>query len=108
MSTTLLRLGLWILVLVLALYVLDAAYADQEFAELIEPRMLQQAMLVAAALIVAGIIVRVAGKGARAVIKNRCKVCRTPIAPGAMYCRAHLRDILSDEDEKSHMTRVRR
>jgi hypothetical protein len=108
MWTTLLRLGLWILVLVLALYVLDAAYPDQEFAELIEPRMLQQAMLLAAVLIVAGIIARVAGKGAKVVIKNRCKVCRTPIAPGAMYCRAHLRDILSDEDEKSHMTRVRR
>jgi hypothetical protein len=108
MWTTLLRLGLWILVLVLALYVLDASYPDQPFAELIEPQMLQQAMILAAALIVAGLIARLAGKGAKAVIKNRCKVCRTPIAPGAMYCRAHLRDLLSDEDEKTHMTRVRR
>ena len=45
------------------------------------------------------------GVGAKVVTKNRCRVCRTPIASGALYCRAHLREILSDEDEKIHMTR---
>lgn len=108
MWTTLLRLGLWILILVLALYVLDASYPNEHFAELIEPEMLKQALILAGALIVAGLVARIVGKGARAVTKNRCKVCRTPIAPGAMYCRAHLRAILSEEDEKTHMTRVRR
>lgn len=108
MWSTLLRLGLWILILVLALYVLDATYPDQPFAELIETRMLQQALVLAGVLIVAGLLARVVGKGAQAVSKNRCRVCRTPIAAGAIYCRAHLRDILRDEDEKTHMTRVRR
>ena len=108
MWTTLLRLGLWILILVLALYVIDASYPDEPFSDLIQPAMLQQVLVLAGALIVAGLVARVVGKGAKAVTKNRCKVCRTPIAPGAMYCRAHLRAILSDEDEKTHMTRVRR
>ena len=108
MSTTLLRLGLWIMVLVLALYVIDESYPDQPIAEMIPTMMLQQALVVAALLLVTGIVMRVVGKGARAVVKNRCQVCRTPIPPGAIYCRAHLRSILSDEDEKTHQTRVRR
>jgi hypothetical protein len=104
MSTTLLRLGLWILVLVLALYVIDASYGDQPIADLIEPRLLQQAMLLAGVLVVAGIVTRVLDKGAKVVKKNRCQVCRTPVPPGAIYCRAHLRSILSDEDERAHHT----
>ncbi len=107
MSTTLLRLGLWILVLVLALYVIDASYGEQPIAEMIETSMLQQAMLLAGALIAAGIVTRVLGKGAKVVTKNRCQVCRTPIAPGAIYCRTHLRSILHDEDDRTHQTRLR-
>ena len=107
MATTLLRLGLWILVLVLALYVIDASYSEQPIADLIETSLLQQAMLLGAVLIVAGIIMRIVGKGAKVVTKNRCQVCRTPVSPGAIYCRAHLRSILSDEDAKAHQTRLR-
>ena len=108
MSTTLLRLGLWIAVLVLVLFVLAEAYPDQPVAELIPARMLAQVLALAGVLVAAGIVFRVVGKGAKAVTKNRCQVCRTPVPPGAIYCRAHLRSILHDEDEKSHMTRVRR
>ena len=109
MSTTLLRLGLWTLILVLALYVLATTYADQSWAELIPMPMLQQALIVAAVLIVAGLVLRLLGKGADAVTKkNRCRVCRTPIPGGAIYCRAHLRAILADEDEKTHMSRARK
>ena len=107
MSTTLLRLGLWILILVLVLYVIDASYADQPIADIIQTSLLQHATVLAGALIIAGIIVRILGKGAKVVTKNRCQVCRTPIAPGAIYCRAHLRSILSDEDAKTHQTRLR-
>lgn len=105
MSTTLLRAGLWTIILVLVLYVLATSYANEPFAEMIPNSMLQQALVLGVLLIVAGIILRVLGVGAKAVTKNRCRVCRTPIASGALYCRAHLREILSDEDEKIHMTR---
>ena len=109
MSTTILRLGLWTLIIVLALYVLASTYHDQPWAELIPMPMLQQALVVAGALIILGIILRILGKGAGAVKKkNRCQVCRTPIPPGAIYCRAHLRTILSEEDERSHATKVHR
>lgn len=108
MSTTVLRLGLWIMILVLAAFVIDASYPDHPFAELVEAPLLKQALALAVILIIAGIILRILGKGAKAVTRNRCQVCRTAIAPGAIYCRAHLRSILTDEDEKTHMTRVKR
>ena len=108
MSTTLLRLGLWTLILVLALYVLATTYAEQPWAELIPMPMLQQALVVAGAVLILGIVARVFDKGAKVVTKNRCRTCRTPIAPGALFCREHLRSILHAEDDKTHMTRVRR
>ena len=108
MANTLLRLGLWILILVLALYVLESTYADEPWTELIPAAMLVQAMVLAALLIAAGVVLRVLGVGARVVSKNRCRVCRTPIPPGAIYCRAHLRNILHEEDDKTHSSRIRR
>ena len=108
MSTTLLRIGLWTLILVLALYVLATTYAEQSWAELIPMPMLQQALVVAGAVLILGIVARVFDKGAKVVTKNRCRTCRTPIAPGALFCREHLRSILHAEDDKTHMTRVRR
>jgi predicted nucleic acid-binding Zn ribbon protein len=108
MYTTLLRLGLWTLVLVLATYVFRESMAEPKIAELIPSEMLAQALVVGVVLIVAGMLARLFGKGAKVVSKNRCSVCRTPIASGAIYCRAHLRAILQEEDEKTHMTRVRR
>jgi predicted nucleic acid-binding Zn ribbon protein len=109
MSTTILRLGLWTLIIVLALYVLASTYHTEPWAELIPMRMLQQALVVAGALIIIGIVLSILGKGADAVKKkNRCQVCRTPIPPGAIYCRAHLRTILHEEDDRTHATKVRR
>jgi hypothetical protein len=108
MANTLLRLGLWTLILVLALYVLASTYQDQAWTDMIPTPMLQQALVLAGLLLVAGTVARVLGKGAAAVSKNRCRVCRTPIPHGAIFCRAHLRTILSDEDDKTHATRVRR
>jgi hypothetical protein len=108
MSATLLRLGLWTMILALALYVIDETYPDEPIGDIISTSLLTQVLMVAAAAIVAGILLRLLGKGAAAVTKNRCRVCRTPIPYGAIYCRAHLRTILHDEDDKTHSTRVRR
>lgn len=108
MPTTLLRLGLWTVILVLALYVLKETYPDQPFGEMIQASMLQQILVVAVAVIAVGVVMRLFGKGAEAVNKNRCRVCRAPIVSGALYCREHLRNILHDEEDKTHASRVRR
>jgi predicted nucleic acid-binding Zn ribbon protein len=109
MSTTVLRLGLWTVILVLALYVIATSFPDQDFVELIPMPMLQQVLTLGILLVIVGTVMRILGKGAQAVtVKNRCRVCRKPVPVGAIYCREHLRSILADEDEKTHSTRVRR
>jgi hypothetical protein len=107
MANTILRLGLWTLILVLVLYVLATTYEHEPWTELIPLRMLQQAVVLSGGLIALGIVLRILGKGADAVRKNRCRVCRTPIPPGAIYCRAHLRAVLHEEDDRTHGTRPR-
>jgi predicted nucleic acid-binding Zn ribbon protein len=107
MSTTLLRLGLWTLILVMAVYVLATTYEEEPWAEMIPMEMLQQALIVAGAVIVLGLVARMFDKSVKVVTKNRCRVCRTPIPSGALFCRAHLRSIIQDEDDKTHATRVR-
>ena len=108
MATTLLRLGLWTVILVLVLYVLATTYPDEPWADLIPMAMLQQALMVGAAVVAVGIVFRILGKGAKVVgPKNRCQICRRPIASGALYCRQHLRSIIEQEDEKTHVTRIR-
>jgi predicted nucleic acid-binding Zn ribbon protein len=107
MASTLQRLGLWILIIVLALYVIHESYEESPIAELVPIDLMQKALAVGALALIAGIILRIVEKGARVVSKNRCAVCRTVIPSGAIYCRAHLRKILHEEDDRTHMTRLR-
>lgn len=108
MSSTLLRLGLWVVLLVVALYVLQQTYEDAPFVDFFAPAMLEKALVVGGLLVAAGMVMRLLERGAKVVTKNRCIVCRTPIDRGAIYCREHLRNVLSREDERTHMTRTRR
>lgn len=108
MSSTLLRLGLWIIVIVLAMYVVHESFEDSPVAEYAPMNLLTKALVAGGALLVAGVIFRILEKGARVVTRNRCAICRTPIPQGAIYCRQHLRTILHDEDERTHMTKIRR
>ena len=109
MSSTLLRLGLWIIILVISLYVMRETLEESHIREYVEMGLLAKAITVGALLIVAGVVMRLLEKGSKkiGVGKNRCVVCRAPIAHGAIYCRNHLRRVLEQEDEKSHMTRTR-
>ncbi len=107
MSSTLLRLGLWIILAVVALYVLHETYAGTAVAAYFSMATLQKALVIGGVLVVAGLVTSVFGKGAKAVSKNRCVVCKTPIPPGAIYCRAHLRRVLQVEDDRAHMTHSR-
>ncbi len=107
MSSTVLRLGLWIIILVLGAYVLHESM-DEQVAELIPMPLLTKALTLGGVLVVAGIVLRLFEKSTKVVSKNRCAVCRTPIAHGAIYCREHLRNVLTTEDERLHQTKIRR
>jgi hypothetical protein len=108
MSSTLLRLGLWLLVILMALFVVRESYAEQQFVEMIPTSMLQHALILSALLVVAGLVVRVFDKGVSSTSKARCRVCKTAIPQGAIYCRQHLRNVLEREDRRTHSnTRIR-
>lgn len=107
MSSTLLRLGLWTILAAVALYVLHETYAGTPLEAYFSTSTLQRALVVGGLLVIAGIVARVAEKGAKVVTKNRCVICKVPVPPGAIYCRQHLRRVLADEDDRTHMTRVR-
>jgi hypothetical protein len=108
MSTTLLRTGLWITLLVVVAYVVRETYSEQPVAEMITMSMLQKIFALGIVLVVAGAILRVFEKGTKAVVRNRCAVCKTPIPAGAIYCRAHLRAVLHKEEDRVHQTNTRR
>jgi hypothetical protein len=108
MSSTLLRLGVWIVLAVVALYVLHETYAETHLAAYFSTPMLQKALVLGGLLIIAGLVMRVFERGARGVGKNRCVICKTPVPDGAIYCRAHLRRVLHREEDRTHMTHTRR
>jgi hypothetical protein len=108
MSSTLLRLGLWIILLVVALYVLQQTFEEAPFDDYFSPDMLQKALVLGGFAVAGGIVMRILERGAKVVIRNRCITCRTPIDHGQIYCRQHLRQVLSREDDRTHLTRVRK
>ena len=102
MSSTLLRVGLWIVLIVIVLYVLQQSFEDSTLTEYVTAPMLQKALALGVLAAIAGVVLRVLERGAKVVTKNRCKVCRTPVPPGAIYCRAHLRSVLHHEEDREH------
>ena len=109
MSSTLLRLGLWITLAVVALYVLAETYPTSPLSEYVPMSMLSKGLILGVLLVVGGVALRIFEKGASKVVaKNRCVVCRTAIPPGAIYCRAHLRSMLHREEDREHVTKTHR
>jgi hypothetical protein len=107
MSSTLLRLGLWIILLVVVMYVLQQTFEEAPFVDFFAPAMLQKALALGGLLVIVGIVMRFLERGAKVITRNRCAVCRTPVAHGAIYCREHLRTVLRREEDRTHMTRLR-
>lgn len=108
MSSTLLRLGLWVTLLAIAAYVIHETFSEQDIAAFVPVPVMVKALSLGVILVAAGLVMRLLESGAKAVVKNRCVVCRTPIPSGAMYCRAHLRDVLHREEDRTHNAKYRR
>ena len=89
-------------------YVIHETYSDQQLAEFVPTAVLSKALVLGAILVVVGLVTRMLEKGAKVVAKNRCVICKTPIPAGAIYCRAHLRDVLHREEDRTHQTHPRR
>lgn len=107
MSSTLFRLGLWTTILVLVAYVISESMPGSTIAEMLPMHLMTKVLLVAALLVVAGLIAKMFEKTRAKALRNRCRVCGTPVSSGAIYCRNHLRKVLELEDRRTHNTRIR-
>lgn len=108
MSGTVLRLGLWTILVVVAAYVLHETFAETPVGEYFSTSTLQKGLAIGILLVIVGVVMRMLEKGAKVVHKNRCVICKTPVPAGAIYCRAHLRSVLHREEDRTHMTNPRR
>lgn len=107
MSQTFLRFGLWIVLIVLALYVVRESIAGSSGSEYVTDSILQRAAAVGVLLLVAGGALSILEKSASKVKLKKCAMCRQPVARGEIYCRTHLRQIIEREHELSRRARPR-
>lgn len=108
MSSTLLRFGLWIVLIALAFYVIHETFPEAPQSEYISAGMLQKVGAVGVGMVLLGFVLGLFQKAAAKAFKQRCTVCRRPIPHGEIYCREHLRKILEEEDERIHGMRLPR
>lgn len=107
MSGTLLRFGLWVVLIALALYVIHETFPNAPQSEFISGPMLQKIGMVGAGLVLLGFLTGLFGKAADKTFRQqRCSVCRKPVMHGELYCREHLRRILDEEHDRHHAIRT--
>lgn len=102
MSVTLLRTGLWIVLISFALYVVHESYPDTALGAFTSSDMLMKGAVVGVIAGLAGFIMSFFRKRDPKPARGRCSVCRRPIIKGEIYCREHLRRIIEDEHDKTH------
>jgi hypothetical protein len=107
MSQTLLRFGLWIILIALCGYVLRETLEDAPFIAWMTDEVVKNAGMLGFALVVGGFIMRIIEGIWKKTVVKRCASCRHPVMHGELYCRAHLREVLAREDENNRRTRLR-
>jgi len=105
MSRTLFRLGLWVILAVLAMHVLRQTFPESLIVDYASGDLLSKAAAMGGLLLAAGALTSVISKP-KALTTHRCIVCKTPVRKGTIYCRAHLRNLLSDEHDRRHFPRT--
>jgi hypothetical protein len=107
MSAALLRLGLWIILITLAMYVIRDAFSESSAYEMIQPWFLRDAAIAGAGIIAAGIVASILeNMRDKATSQSSCLVCRRPVPRGEFYCRQHLKKILEEEHDRTHGSRL--
>ena len=107
MSDTVLRLGLWILVAVLAFFILGDSMHDSPLQEMVSPEFVMTIGKFGGGLIALGIVLKLWEK-ARPAKKGHCRTCGRPVRKGEFYCSVHLREVVDEEDFRHRTLNVRR
>lgn len=102
MSRSLIRISLWALLAVIVLAfvreTLEEGPLKLQSEKYIEVALVASLLLLAASLILFLFEKLFGGPG-----RNRCAVCRKRIPKPEMYCRNHLRDVINEEYDRSHL-----
>lgn len=93
MALVLFRIGIYLLLAVLAMWVLREE-ALRSFAHILTDRNLNYAGLAGLGLLALGFLTLVYEKLTVGRKKTRCKICGKPVIAGEFYCREHLREIV--------------
>jgi hypothetical protein len=105
MSQALLRYGLWLVLIVLAMYVLRETFPESEAARALNDTLLQRAGLAGLGMIAVGFVLNQLERVWDKTKRSRCIVCGAAIRRGDIYCREHLRQVLDQEREASRKLR---
>lgn len=94
---TIIRLGIWSLVLIMVVYVFTETAPDSPVAEIITGELLALLTKISFGIVALGLVVGLIEKlwGMR---RRKCKTCGRPIPSTAIYCRLHLKEVLEEED----------
>lgn len=100
MSTILLRLGLWTIVAVLALFILTGVMEGSPLSETITHERLNLIGMGGLVLVGLGIIAAIGEWIGRRFFRHSfCIVCHRKVRYGDLYCREHLRNTVHTGDE---------
>lgn len=103
MSPGLIRTGLWLVLIVLALALLREGLLDPASdVSIASGPLIEKGLVLGAGLTVAGAFLWLIQKLLGSSPKGRCAECRRPVPKGDIYCRLHLRQIVYDEDDRGH------
>lgn len=99
----LIRIGLWLVLIVLALALLREGLLDpaSDLAVASGP-LIEKGLILGVALAAVGAVLWVFQKLLGAPPKSRCRECRQPVPKGDLYCRRHLRQIIFEENDREH------
>ncbi|HEU5162924.1 MAG TPA: DNA internalization-related competence protein ComEC/Rec2 [Thermoanaerobaculia bacterium] len=101
MSSFFIRLGLYAILVMLAVFVAGQAF-ELPYAEYLTSAHLGQVGVAGLAVIAAGIVLRIFEKVRRKTKKGkgRCIICKRPVLVGDKYCREHLRQVIGEEQDR--------
>jgi hypothetical protein len=102
MSSTFIRLGLYGILVMLAVFIAGQSF-QLPYADYLTSAHLGQAGLAFLGLIALGFVFRAGEKVKRKtkIGSGRCIVCKRPVLVGKSYCREHLREMIGEEQERS-------
>jgi hypothetical protein len=107
MSRSLIRFGLWALLVLVVFAIVRETLSETSPLRTDSGEFLQQAIAVSLLVVGLGVVLllieKVFGKPRK---HSRCATCGAPVYKRELYCRQHLRQVIHEEDDRTHEVRA--